>query len=66
MLCSNVEFPFKFYETKGEQKVHFLKIINLYYSVHGLPNEEFSVSAKGDLILRKTVDFEVLEQYNFR
>jgi len=35
------------------------------YSVHGLPNEEFSVSAKGDLILRKTVDFEVREQYNF-
>lgn len=63
MLCSNVEFPFKFFVTK---LCNFLKIINLYYSVHGLPNEEFSVSAKGDLILRKTVDFEVREQYNFR
>ena len=35
------------------------------YTVRGLPNEEFSVSPKGDLILRKTVDFEVREQYNF-
>ena len=33
--------------------------------MRGLPNEEFSVSPKGDLILRKTVDFEVREQYNF-
>ena len=35
------------------------------YSVRGLQNEEFSVSPKGDLILRKMVDYEQEEFYNF-
>ena len=35
------------------------------FSVGGLANQEFSISAKGDVILRKTVDFEQQESYNF-
>ena len=35
------------------------------YSIQNLPNEEFSVSAKGDLILRKPLDYELRDQFNF-
>ena len=35
------------------------------FSVSGLPNEEFSVNSKGDVILRKTVDFELVEFFSF-
>lgn len=35
------------------------------YSIGNLPGQEFSVSAKGDLILRKTLDFEIKDAYNF-
>ena len=35
------------------------------YSVSNLSNNEFSVSPKGDLILRKMVDYEQTEFYNF-
>lgn len=35
------------------------------YSVSNLPDNEFSVSPKGDLILRKMVDYEQTEFYNF-
>lgn len=35
------------------------------FTVTGLNDQEFSVSPKGDVILRKTVDFEITETYQF-
>ena len=37
----------------------------VHFTVTGLPNEEFSVSPKGDVILRKTVDYEQKGIYDF-
>lgn len=36
------------------------------YSIHDLPNEEFTVDSKGDVILRKVVDYELTEFYTFK
>ena len=30
-----------------------------------LPEQEFSVNSRGEIILRKTVDYETTESYNF-
>ena len=30
-----------------------------------LPGQEFSVNSKGEVILRKTVDYETIESYSF-
>lgn len=35
------------------------------YSIRDLPNEEFTVDSKGDVILRKVVDYELTEFYSF-
>jgi hypothetical protein len=35
------------------------------YQKSTLPGSEFTVSQKGDVILRKTVDFERVENYAF-
>ncbi len=37
----------------------------VHFTVTDLPGEEFSVSPKGDVILRKTVDYEQKESYAF-